>query len=99
MMWSRIGRPPTSTSGLGRNSVSSRRRVPWPPHRITTFTPPSSRCPCRRCSAAPVAQSVSPPQRNEPFTLDAEAHQTVDNRLGALERRHNQHVERDQPVL
>ena len=23
--------------GLGRNSVSSRSRVPWPPHRITTF--------------------------------------------------------------
>jgi hypothetical protein len=24
--------------GLGRNSVSSRRRVPSPPHKITTFT-------------------------------------------------------------
>src|SRR5262245_53468937 len=44
MMWSRIGRPPISTSGFGRNSVSSRNRVPCPPHRITVFTraPPSS---------------------------------------------------------
>ena len=38
MMCRRIGRPPISTSGLGRNSVSSRSRVPWPPQRITTFT-------------------------------------------------------------
>src|SRR5277367_2695604 len=37
MMCQRIGRPPSSTSGLGRNSVSSRSRVPRPPHRITTF--------------------------------------------------------------
>lgn len=37
MMCQRMGRCPTSTSGLGRNSVSSRSRVPWPPHRITTF--------------------------------------------------------------
>src|SRR5215472_15842941 len=38
MMCQRTGRPPISTIGLGRNSVSSRRRVPRPPHRITTFT-------------------------------------------------------------
>src|ERR1017187_475768 len=38
MMCHRMGRPPTSTMGLGRNSVSSRSRVPKPPHRITTFT-------------------------------------------------------------
>src|SRR4051795_10012037 len=38
MMCQRIGRPPTSTIGFGRNSVSSRRRVPRPPHKITTFT-------------------------------------------------------------
>src|SRR5580693_1027787 len=37
MMCHRIGRPPTSTIGFGRNSVSSRRRVPNPPHRTTTF--------------------------------------------------------------
>src|SRR5207237_7319112 len=37
MMCHRIGRPPTSTMGLGRNSVSSRRRVPTPPHSTTTF--------------------------------------------------------------
>src|SRR5215471_1441636 len=37
MMCQRIGRPPMSTSGLGRNSVSSRRRVPNPPQRTTTF--------------------------------------------------------------
>src|SRR5208282_1289157 len=34
----RIGRPPISTMGLGRYSVSSRKRVPSPPHSITTFT-------------------------------------------------------------
>src|SRR5271157_5405499 len=34
----RIGRPPISTKGLGRYSVSSRKRVPSPPHNITTFT-------------------------------------------------------------
>ena len=38
MMCQRIGRPPISTIGLGRNSVSSRRRVPSPPQRMTTFT-------------------------------------------------------------
>src|SRR4051794_8369172 len=38
MMCHKMGRPPTSTIGFGRNSVSSRRRVPRPPHRITTFT-------------------------------------------------------------
>src|SRR3979490_913290 len=37
MMCQRMGRPPISTIGLGRNSVSSRRRVPNPPHRTTTF--------------------------------------------------------------
>src|ERR1700687_1299358 len=37
MMCHRMGRPPISTIGLGRNSVSSRRRVPNPPHRTTTF--------------------------------------------------------------
>src|SRR6185503_5886076 len=37
MMCHRIGRPPISTIGLGRNSVSSRNRVPSPPHRMTTF--------------------------------------------------------------
>jgi hypothetical protein len=31
------GRPPISTMGLGRNSVSSRMRVPWPPQSSTTF--------------------------------------------------------------
>src|SRR5271155_1817569 len=37
MMCHRMGRPPISTIGLGRNSVSSLRRVPNPPQRITTF--------------------------------------------------------------
>src|SRR5208282_4504403 len=38
IMCHRIGRPPISTMGLGRYSVSSRKRVPSPPHSITTFT-------------------------------------------------------------
>src|SRR5688572_12937011 len=36
MMCQRIGFSPICTSGLGTLSVSSRRRVPMPPHRITT---------------------------------------------------------------
>src|SRR5215469_5983314 len=35
MMCQRMGLPPTSTSGFGRYSVSSRSLVPCPPHRIT----------------------------------------------------------------
>ena len=34
-MCQRIGLPPTRTMGLGRNSVSSRIRVPRPPAKIT----------------------------------------------------------------
>src|SRR6185503_12099876 len=37
MMCQRIGRPPISTIGLGRSSVSSVSRVPCPPARMTTF--------------------------------------------------------------
>src|SRR5258706_5957569 len=37
MMCQRIGFPPTSTIGFGRNSVSSRSRVPRPPARMTAF--------------------------------------------------------------
>src|SRR5262249_51377685 len=37
MICQRIGRSPIGTIGLGRNSVSSRRRVPKPPQKITTF--------------------------------------------------------------
>ena len=37
MMCHRIGLGPMFTMGLGRNSVSSRNRVPRPPHKITTF--------------------------------------------------------------
>src|SRR4030042_3684702 len=33
----RMGLPPISTIGLGRKTVSSDRRVPAPPARITTF--------------------------------------------------------------
>ena len=36
-MCQRIGFPPTSTIGFGRNSVSSRSRVPRPPARMTAF--------------------------------------------------------------
>src|SRR5258708_6580350 len=36
-MCQRIGRPPISTIGLGRTIVSSERRVPTPPARMTAF--------------------------------------------------------------
>src|SRR4051794_40114015 len=39
MMCHRIGRPPISTIGFGRTSVSSASRVPRPPARIATFIP------------------------------------------------------------
>src|SRR6478735_1241816 len=37
MMCQRIGNPPTSIMGLGFTSVSSARRLPRPPARMTTF--------------------------------------------------------------
>src|SRR5215208_3317793 len=37
MICHKIGRPPISTIGFGFTSVSSERRVPSPPARITTF--------------------------------------------------------------
>ena len=37
IMCQRIGRPPISTMGLGFNWVSSARRLPKPPQRITVF--------------------------------------------------------------
>src|SRR5581483_1537364 len=37
MMCQMIGRPPISTIGFGRTSVSSESLVPRPPARITTF--------------------------------------------------------------
>src|SRR5450759_4182044 len=40
MMCQRMGRPPMSTIGLGRDSVSSARRVPCPPARMTTLMRP-----------------------------------------------------------
>jgi len=44
MMCQIIGRPPTSTIGLGLNSVSSRSRVPKPPASSTAFTIPPMIC-------------------------------------------------------
>src|SRR4051812_25092162 len=41
MMCQRIGMPPTSTIGFGRTLVSSLRRVPNPPARMTAFTAPT----------------------------------------------------------
>src|SRR6476620_1596706 len=38
MMCHRIGRPPMATIGLGIACVSSERRVPRPPARMTVFT-------------------------------------------------------------
>src|SRR5689334_22490457 len=55
MMCHRIGRPPISTSGFGRVSVSSARRVPYPPARMTTFTEAGS----YRIGSLPLAAMVS----------------------------------------
>src|SRR6185312_16717671 len=41
----RIGIPPISTSGFGISWLCSCRRVPRPPHRITTGTPPTPSSP------------------------------------------------------
>src|ERR1035438_6975535 len=37
MMCHKIGRLPISAIGLGRTSLTSRKRMPRPPHRIATF--------------------------------------------------------------
>jgi hypothetical protein len=42
MMCHRIGFPPISIIGFGRTDVSSLKRVPSPPARITAFNPWSS---------------------------------------------------------
>jgi len=41
-----MGRSPTGTMGLGRYSVSSRKRVPRPPHKMTTFITRSYKAAC-----------------------------------------------------
>src|ERR1700749_4262903 len=55
-MCQRIGRPPISTIGLGRITVSSLSRVPRPPARITAFivlsAPPDDRHPPAPCPVA-----------------------------------------------
>lgn len=54
MMCHRMGRPPISIIGLGRMVVSSDRRVPRPPARITAFIvcPAYNRPQPRACEAA-----------------------------------------------
>src|SRR5215213_1661881 len=42
MMCQMIGRPPISTSGFGRTTVSSDSRDPLPPARITAFNAPGA---------------------------------------------------------
>src|SRR5215217_7341058 len=65
-MISRIGSPPTGTSGLGRFSVSGISRVPLPPARITARTPPASsdivdlRLVARRIGADPFDRAPQP---------------------------------------
>src|SRR3954454_18360212 len=53
MMCQRIGRPPISTIGLGRREVSSLRRVPRTPARITTFMRASCPGAPRRAARGP----------------------------------------------
>ena len=48
MMCQKMGRLPIGTIALGRDSVSSRHWVPFPPHRMTTFL------------AAAVRQAIQP---------------------------------------
>ena len=78
----RIGLPPTSTIGFGLYSVSSRRRVPLPPHKMTTGHPVAStlrgysraRCHgsrsyCRRCGVPTRWRT-----RSRPFAHNARRH-------------------------
>lgn len=80
MMCQRIGIPPISTIGLGRYSVSSRIRVPLPPHRMTA------------CKLPPVASRSLPAcngngnARRSPMVKEIERHYiTVDGARGAAE--------------
>src|SRR5919109_1080024 len=66
MMCHKIGRPPISTIGLGRTSVSSARRVPSPPARMPTFITTSETGPASEegANVTPSAITVArPPQR------------------------------------
>src|SRR5438132_764263 len=56
MMCQRIGLPPISTIGFGRSDVSSLRRVPIPPARMTTFT--STSC-LQRVDGTPASSAPS----------------------------------------
>src|SRR4051812_6788850 len=71
MMCQRSGRPPTSTIGFGLNSVSSRRRVPKPPHRITTFIRANCSTSKSRCARALAA-----------VPLDRRSEAVLERRLG-----------------
>jgi hypothetical protein len=65
MMCQRIGIPPISTIGLGRNEVSSLSRLPSPPARITAFTYEFSfslACPIINSATCHVAAHLSPTQ-------------------------------------
>src|SRR4026209_2854323 len=68
MMCLRIGRSPISTIGLGRDAVSSDRRVPSPPARITTFTrgPRRAMTKPRRWRQCIRARSGEPPRYTRP---------------------------------
>src|SRR5262245_52432133 len=66
MMCQRIGRPPTSTMGFGRTSVSSANRVPIPPAKMTTFIVPFSRAEVSS-SLLVTATRCQPSGRARPF--------------------------------
>src|SRR5947209_3775330 len=51
MICQSMGRPPISTIGLGRTAVSSSRREPRPPARITAFIVPTRSLSRRRAGA------------------------------------------------
>src|SRR5215208_1946849 len=55
----RIGRPPISTSGFGIVCVSSRSRVPRPPHRITTDSSTAGTLSGRARGATAVEQATA----------------------------------------
>src|SRR5208283_771804 len=85
MMCHRIGRPPISTIGLGRNSVSSRRRVPNPPHRTTTFIVwvPGNAAAAWHCSV--VCGNYTGPQVSYP-TRD-QGRQNYESHMGGFDSR------------
>src|ERR1700754_5256582 len=81
--WSMIGRPPTSTIGLGMRTVSSESRDPSPPARSTVcmVSPPD------QCAGGVPAEGRIARSPSRPFCAGELVSRPVGNRPGLYQRR------------